>query len=218
MVDDEASESSADEVSESSADEASESSADENVVITGFMGVGKTIVGRTVAERLSRPFLDMDTLIEAREGRPIRDIFADEGEAYFRRLESELCRELSARRGLVIATGGGALLDPDNLAAMSASGIVICLTCEPEVLLRRLPQDDTRPLLATEAPSSRSPLKEGERRERLLELLAARRAAYARIPHHIDTTALTPLEVAVAILDIFTALQITTKARRHKGK
>jgi shikimate kinase len=163
-----------------------------NVVITGFMGVGKTTVGRLLAERLARPFLDMDAIIEEREGRPISEIFAAEGEPYFRRLEAELCHELAARRGLVVATGGGALVNADNLAVMSNTGLVVCLDCAPEILLQRIPQDGERPLLA--AP---------DRRQRLLALLAARRQAYERIGQHVDTTALAPAQVVEAIVELY---------------
>ena len=100
-----------------------------NIILTGFMGTGKTSVGREVARRLGRPFIDMDAEIEARTGKSIPAIFAEEGEAHFRNLEAGLCRELSARRGLVIATGGGTLVNEENRRLMSSGGLVICLTC-----------------------------------------------------------------------------------------
>ena len=85
-----------------------------NIVITGFMGTGKSSVARELARRLMRPFVDMDAEIEARAGKPISDIFGQEGEPVFREMEAALCRELSTRQGLVIATGGGTLIDPHN--------------------------------------------------------------------------------------------------------
>ena len=86
-----------------------------NVVLTGFMGTGKSSVGRAVA-RLGRPFVDMDVEIEPRAGKTISAIFEEEGEAAFRRMEADLCRELSPRQGLVVATGGGALVDARTTA------------------------------------------------------------------------------------------------------
>jgi shikimate kinase len=82
-----------------------------NIVLTGFMGAGKTAIGRVVAEKLGREFVDMDAEIEARAGRSIARIFREEGESAFRHMEAMLCAELSERQGLVVATGGGALLD-----------------------------------------------------------------------------------------------------------
>ncbi|MEA3345482.1 MAG: 3-dehydroquinate synthase [Chloroflexota bacterium] len=148
-----------------------------NIVITGFMGTGKSSVGRLVAERLGRRFVDMDLLIEEQEGRSISDIFAEEGEPYFRALERDLCRELASRQDLVIATGGGTLVDPVNREVMARSGELFCLRCAPEEILRRLEVAEGRPLLDVEA-----------RRERIEALLAKRREAYAKIPYQIETT------------------------------
>ena len=120
-----------------------------NIVLTGFMGTGKTAVGRAVGRILGREFVDMDELIAARAGKPIPRIFAEDGEEAFRRMERALCRELSARDGLVIATGGGALVDPENRALMMKSGIVVCLTASRDEIVRRLSGTDAsaRPLL-----------------------------------------------------------------------
>jgi len=151
------------------------------------MGTGKSRAGRQVAQRLGRPFVDMDAEIEARAGKPIPRIFAEEGEAAFRRLEAELCRELAARRGLVIATGGGALVDPANRAAMMQGGTAICLTCDPGQIVARLAAGGgaDRPLLAVADP-----------RAEVDRLLAARRPAYEAIPWQVDTTGLSVDEVA----------------------
>ena len=148
-----------------------------NIVITGFMGTGKSSVGRLVAERLGRAFVDMDLLIEEREGCSIAEIFATRGEPDFRTVERELCRELAARSDLVIATGGGALIDPPNREVMGSSGVLFCLQCEPEEILRRLALAEDRPLLDV-----------GDRRPQIEALLAQRRKAYAQIPHQIETT------------------------------
>lgn len=167
-----------------------------NLVLTGFMGTGKSAVGRRVAERLSRPFVDMDAVIEERTGKPISRIFAEEGEARFRQLEAALCEELSAREGLVIATGGGALVDPVNRATLSASSTLICLQADVDAVLRRVGDAADRPMLRGTSPRADV--------ERLLE---ARQEAYAAIPWQVRTTGRTLEEVVadvVALADVHT--------------
>lgn len=161
-----------------------------NIVLTGFMGTGKTSVGREVARRLGRPFVDMDVEIEARAGKSISALFAGEGEAAFRQMEDRLCRELSAQQGLVIATGGGALVKPDNRRRMIASGPAFCLTCDVDEILRRLAQVEDRPLLDVR-----------DRRSEIEALLARRGEAYAAIPRQVDTTLLSPEEVAARVIE-----------------
>jgi len=138
-----------------------------NIVLTGFMGTGKTVVGRIVAERLSRRFVDMDAVVASRLGMSVAEVFARLGEPFFRYEEGRLCRELAAQEGLVIATGGGALLDPANREALSRSGVLICLNARPDALLARLEGDQMRPLLA-----------QGDREQRVKELLAQRKRHY----------------------------------------
>ena len=160
-----------------------------NIVLTGFMGTGKSSVGQEVARRLGWPFLDVDDEIVARAGKAISDIFQEEGEAAFRALEAEVCRELSDRHGVVIATGGGALVDSRNRRRMMASGPVFCLSCAPHGILERLAGVQDRPLLDVE-----------DRREEIERLLGARQDAYAAIPRQIDTTELTTGEVAERVI------------------
>lgn len=162
---------------------------DRNIVLTGFMGVGKTAVGRSVAERLGRPFVDMDAEIEQRTGKRIAQIFAEQGEPAFRQQEAELCRELGARRGWVISTGGGALVPAANRLALAGSSLLICLTASPELVLERLASAADRPLLAGPA-----------RLERIRSLLSERSAAYAAIPRQIDTTLLGVEQVAQEVI------------------
>src|SRR5262245_58339147 len=119
-----------------------------NIILTGFMGTGKSTVAQLVAARLHRAFVDMDTLIEQDEGRTTSEIFAAEAEAYFRRLEAGLCQQLAAQGDLVIATGGGALIPEANLRVMGETGLVFCLNCEPEILWQRIGQSEDRPMLA----------------------------------------------------------------------
>lgn len=161
-------------------------------MLTGFMGTGKTTVGQAVAVRLDRPFVDMDTVIVERAGQTIPEIFAAAGEAAFRRLERQVCLGLARRQGLVIATGGGALVDLDSRRAMINSGLVICLTAAPAVIIERLRSVSDRPLLHTPDPA-----------KRIRELLAARAAAYEALPHHLDTTDLTPEATVEAVMDIW---------------
>jgi shikimate kinase/3-dehydroquinate synthase len=162
-----------------------------NLVLTGFMGTGKTQVGQEVAWRLARPFVDMDTEIEARAGKTIARIFAEEGEETFRRMEAALCAELSDRTGHVIATGGGTLVDPANRAAMMRSGTVVCLTCDLDEILRRLgaTENAERPLFNGADPSAKAG-----------RLLAARRKAYTAIPWQVDTTSLSVAAVAGQVI------------------
>jgi 3-dehydroquinate synthase len=170
------------------------------LIITGFMGTGKSKVGREVARHLGRDFVDMDALIEQRVGMTIPEIFAQRGEGFFRQQEHELCQELAPKRGLVIATGGGALIPEENRRALGASGLLVCLTCEVEEILRRLAQVEDRPLLEV-----------ADRRERIETLLAERREAYNRIPHQIDTTGLTVGEVAGKVIALLESEAVVEK-------
>jgi shikimate kinase len=159
------------------------------VVLTGFMATGKSTVGRVLASRLRYGFVDTDRIIEERHG-PIPAIFAERGEAAFRSLERSLAEELAALSSLVISTGGGMLLDPGIADLFSTTGDVVCLTAEPEVILRRVGgarAGERRPLLAG-----------GDPLERIISLLAERSAAYARFPQ-VATDGRSPTEIASEI-------------------
>jgi len=174
-----------------------------NIVITGFMGAGKTVVGQEVARRLGRPFVDMDAEIAKRAGKPVPHIFAEDGEGAFRQMEAALCEELSGRDGLVIATGGGALVNPANRAAMMRGGAVVCLAAAPDEIVRRVGGDSERPLLDVADP-----------RAEVERLLAARREAYAAIPWQVDTTALSVAEAAARVVAL---ADVVTLPVRHPG-
>ena len=150
-----------------------------NYILFGPPGVGKSTIGKLLAAKLSRDFVDTDALIEQRAGMDIPRLFAERGEAEFRRLESELCAELGAngKRGTVIALGGGALLNPDNRKALERHGVIFCLRAEVDELLGRLGQSANRPLLAGDNPA-----------ERLNDLLKARQSLYDSISEQVDTT------------------------------
>src|SRR5579884_2841555 len=144
------------------------------------MGTGKSTVGRILAERLNRSFIDTDSEIEAQAGMTVAEVFERHGEAHFRRLEEAVIGDLREGKGRVIATGGGAVLSERNRDALRGASIV-CLTAEPEVLLDRTPRNASRPLLRTA--------------DDLWALLAEREAVYALFPQ-VDTSSLDPESVA----------------------
>ncbi|MGI9625055.1 MAG: shikimate kinase [Acidimicrobiales bacterium] len=159
-----------------------------NIVLTGFMGTGKTTIGRLLAERLNRTFVDTDQVIEERHG-PIPRIFKDQGEAAFREMERALATNLSTAHDLVIATGGRLMLDQDARAALERSARVFCLAADIDVLVDRLASEaDNRPLL-DEDPETR-----------IRELLEQRAAQYAAF-EQVETSGRSPEEVVESILD-----------------
>ncbi len=141
-----------------------------SLFLIGPMGAGKTSVGRRLAAMLERPFCDLDQAIEERSGASIALTFELEGEAGFRRRESELLAELVQRRGIVLATGGGAVLAPRNRELLRANGCVVWLDTGVDAQLARLRHDRTRPLIGVE-----------DRRGRLQQLALERNPLYAEI-------------------------------------
>ena len=125
-----------------------------NVVLIGFMGTGKTAVGEMIASRLGRPFVDTDTLVEARAGRPIPRIFAEDGEASFRQLEAMVVEEVAAQDGSVIATGGGVVLRRENMERLRRNGLIIALRADPKAILARVGDGGQRPLLGDDPEGS----------------------------------------------------------------
>lgn len=160
---------------------------DRNIVITGFMGTGKTTVAKKVAERLGRTFIDTDEKIVEQAGKSIPEIFAQDGEAVFRHHERRVCRFYAGQSGYVIATGGGMLVDDENRRVMLASGLVVCLMASKAAIRERLAGQTGRPLFSGD-----------------WEALYDRRAeAYAAIPHRIDTTLRTPDEVVEEVIRLW---------------
>ena len=122
-----------------------------NIVLCGFMGCGKTSVGKRLARVMDRPFVDLDQYIEERQGLTVREIFARDGEEGFRRLETRAVEEIAKKGGMVVACGGGTVLFPRNVRAFRRAGSVILLLDVPLPLLHaRLKNDTRRPLLQVE--------------------------------------------------------------------
>ena len=157
-----------------------------NVILVGMMGSGKTTVGRLVAERTGREFIDLDEMIEQQVGKRIAQIFEEVGEEGFRELETQTLREIAGATHAVIATGGGLVIKAENRRILQDLGIVVWLDAPPDELLKRIGNDESRPML-----HGQNPMK------RLERLLSERRGFYADASNiHLDTTELTPEEIA----------------------
>lgn len=165
-----------------------------NLALIGFMGVGKSTVGRLCAKQLGYTFLDSDAVIAERAGCPVAQFFAERGEAAFRALEREVIAELAARPGIVLSTGGGVVLDAANVANLRAGGLVVLLTASVEVVLRRVGDRNSRPLLASAS----------DPRARVLQLLAERAPYYERAAHcRVETTDRRPGQVAAQVVKLY---------------
>ena len=163
-----------------------------NLVLLGFMGTGKSAVGRRVAALAGAPFLDMDAELERRAGKPIARIFSEDGEPAFRAMEARLAAEWGQTSGAVISCGGGVVLRAENLRALGANGLLVCLAARPEVVLERTARSKKRPLLAGEDPE-----------KKIRDLLAARAPLYAQIPVQIDTSDAGLDELAAQLLALW---------------
>lgn len=161
-----------------------------NIYIVGFMGTGKTVVGKQVSRQLNRQFVDLDSLIEEKQNRKISQIFAEDGEAFFRNLEKQALGEISVQRNLVASCGGGIILDKENIQIMKQTGTIICLTSRSEVILARTQDYKHRPLLNVDNP-----------KERIEELFKIRAPFYAQADYTIDTSDLTISYVVNKVLE-----------------
>ena len=177
----------------------------DNIFLIGLMGAGKTTIGRVLARERHLAFVDSDHEIVARCGVPIPTIFEIEGEAGFRRRESAMIDELTQRHGIVLATGGGAVLDPVNRQRLKARGTVVYLRAQPQELWLRTRRDRNRPLLAT-----------GDPLKKLTELYAVRHPLYLETAHIVLDTGRQSVASLVArlqrLLDEFAAAQGTGEA------
>ena len=160
-----------------------------NVVMIGFMASGKTSVGRRVAKRLGFCFMDMDQFIEQEQGRTISEIFATEGEPYFRVLETGLLRRLTRHDNTVISCGGGVVTTPGNLPLLKQIGAVVFLNADPEDIIRRLEHDTRRPKV-----------QGGDLRQRVTTLLAQRLPLYEQADVAVQTLGKTPNQVAGEVI------------------
>ena len=147
-----------------------------NLALIGFMGAGKTSVGRLAAEQLHFDYLDTDEMIQSRTGRSISDIFKADGEPAFRALERQVVGELAAKSRTVISTGGGLPVNPDNLASLKTHALVICLWASPEKIWERVKNQTHRPLLHDPDPQ-----------KKIRDLLAAREPFYKQADVLVNT-------------------------------
>ena len=129
-----------------------------NIVLCGFMGCGKSTVGKLVAEKLGFDFIDGDTFIEEKENKTISEIFAINGEKYFRKIESNAMIELSQKSNVVIATGGGAVMNPTSAESLKQTGLLVFIEVELQTVIKRLKDDTSRPLL--QRPDRENAIKE----------------------------------------------------------
>jgi len=148
-----------------------------NIILVGFMGTGKTAVAKRVASEADMEYISTDGLIEKEEGKAINDIFSQDGEAYFRKVEKGVIEELSARDNLVVDAGGGVVLNEDNMGNLRKNGVIICLNARSDVIYERVKRSSHRPLLNVADPKGR-----------IEELLRYRAPYYARADFQIDTS------------------------------
>lgn len=147
------------------------------------------MVGKRLAEILKTQFIDLDDIIEKKEGRKIKDIFSSDGEPYFRQKEKEAVYEVSKKNNMVVATGGGVVVNPGNLKLLKESGALVCLAASPKVIFERTRNQDDRPLLNVNNPE-----------EKIKILLEKRIEFYAQADYTIDTSSKSVEEVAREII------------------
>lgn len=171
-----------------------------NIVLTGFMGTGKTAVGKELSRLLNMKLIDLDTEIEKAENMTINEIFKQFGEPRFREIETDMVKKLSEYQKSIISTGGGVVLRQENMDILRKKGIIICLKAKPETILKRTSNNTGRPLLQVENPI-----------ERIKELLNFREPFYEKADIIIDTEDKTPLQIAEEIIDKIKSMRIKWK-------
>lgn len=160
-----------------------------NIILVGFMGTGKSVTGKLLAKKLNMDFAELDEMIEIREKMPIKDIFDKKGEPYFRQVEKEVVKVVSLKNNVVVSTGGGAIMDEDNLKNLKNSGVIICLKASPETILKRTKGLKTRPLLNVTDPE-----------KKIEELLKKREGCYNKADFSIETDNLSIDEIVQRIM------------------
>ncbi len=163
-----------------------------NIVLVGFMGTGKTVVGERLAEMLQMEVIDTDDIIEADSGMVISRIITEMGGEHFRDLESKTVEKVCKLNHHIISTGGGVVIREENIRNLKSTGMLFCLDAMPETILRRTSQETHRPLLEVADPISR-----------IREMLRERKPLYEKADYKIDTTPLTVEQVAEKIVKIF---------------
>ncbi|MCK4809744.1 MAG: shikimate kinase [Candidatus Omnitrophica bacterium] len=164
---------------------------DKNVYLIGFMGTGKTVAGKLLADRLGRSFVEMDEEIERREGKKIVDIFSQRGEDYFRKVEKLVLKEIAGKNNLVVSCGGGVVIDPENLKILKETGIVVRLDADCGVIYERTKKHTHRPLLNVADPQAK-----------IKEILDKRERFYRQAHHSIDTSFIPVNRVVEKIVEI----------------
>lgn len=162
-----------------------------NVVLIGFMGTGKTVTGKALAQKLKMNYVSIDDLIEKKDGRKIADMFSESGEPHFRKIEKEVIKEISQTDNSVIDAGGGACIDPENVKNLKKKGIMICLWAEPEVIFERTKNYAHRPLLKVDEPLLK-----------IKDLMDKRKPFYERADHHIRNSDMSLDQVVLEIENI----------------
>lgn len=166
-----------------------------NIVLIGFMGTGKSSVGKVLAEKLGVKFVDVDEVIEKTTGMKISEIFSKFGESRFRDIETEIIKLITKKKGQVIATGGGVVLRDENMKQLKESGVIFCLKASENVIFERVKGTQNRPLLQVENP-----------KQTIRELLQKRMPLYEKANFCINTEGLTPEEVADKIIEEYKRL------------
>jgi shikimate kinase len=163
------------------------------IALIGFMGTGKTVVGRLLAARLGKDFIELDSEIEKKAGKSVAAIFREDGEAGFRRMEAQITAEVSARKNTVLACGGGIVLDKANIFRLKQEYVIVCLSAAPGDILKRVSQDgDKRPLLDV-----------ADKSKKIRELLVSRRPLYEQAAEiTLETSGIDPHGVVQKILDM----------------
>ncbi len=160
-----------------------------NIVLVGFMGTGKSAAGKKLAGILHRDFLELDDIIEKKEGMSIADIFEKKGEQHFRLVEKEIVKEASLRKSIIISAGGGSIVDEENFKNLKSSGTIICLKASPETILKRTKGLKTRPLLNVSDP-----------KKQIEKLLEKRKSCYDKADFSIETDNLSIDEIVLKII------------------